>query len=135
MRRDFFSQQADDLTPEERSLLEQLERDEELAPARRGLAPTHIGPDVEMEGRLVSRGSISIQGRLVGSASSGDTLRLEPEGRVEGDLSAVDVVVNGAIHGAIHARRRLELAAQARLSGRLLEQPEVLVIHEKARFG
>ncbi len=136
MLKDFFASHSEEPEPDESALLDQLESaDEDLSPSRRAAPPTRVGDDVRMEGRLVSRGSIHIEGSLVGDVSSAGTIVVEPKGRVAGDLAAVDVVVNGRVSGNIRARRRLELAAGAQLSGRLLDQPEVLVVHEKAHFG
>ncbi|MBE7558193.1 polymer-forming cytoskeletal protein [bacterium] len=136
MHREVFPSPGDELTPEERALLEQLEHgDDELEASRRGAPSTRVADDVRMEGTLVSRGPIHIAGVLVGDATSADAIVVEPPARITGHLSAVDVVVNGRVSGDIRARRRLELAAGADLSGNLLEQPEVLVIHERARFG
>jgi cytoskeletal protein CcmA (bactofilin family) len=132
----FSSNSSDDLSPEELALLDQLDQsDDDSILTRRAGKQTVIGADVIMNGELNSRNSISIKGELRGIATSGDRIVLEASGRVKGDLSAIDVVVDGHITGNISARRRLELKSKAHLEGGLNEQPEVLVIHEKASFG
>jgi len=75
---------------------------------------THITGDVTFSGGLHVDGSV--RGNL--NASSTDaTITLTEHGRIEGDIRAPFVVINGELHGDVHATERLELAPKARIVG------------------
>ena len=128
-----FFPSSDDLSPDEEALLRQLDQGDEPLAGRR--APSRVGPDAQMTGLLRCRGELHLGGRFSGTVEAGERLVVEPGADVRADVSAVDVIVNGRLRGGVHARRRLELSEHAEWDGSLSQQPEVLVIHEKARFG
>ncbi len=90
---------------------------------------TLIGAKVTVRGDVVFAGGLHIDGTVIGkiSAEPGtDALLVVSEhGRVEGEIRAPHVVINGTIKGDIHASAKVELAAHARIEGdihyRLLE--------------
>jgi len=132
MRNKYFPP-SEELSPDEEALLQQLDVADEPLAGRR--APSRVGPDVQMDGELRCRGELHLAGRFTGRAEAGERLVVDPGADVRADVSALDVIVNGRLRGGVHARRRLELSEHAEWDGALAGQPEVLVIHEKARFG
>lgn len=75
---------------------------------------THISGDVTFSGGLHVDGSV--RGNL--NANSPDaTITLTEHGRIEGDIRAPFVVINGELNGDVYASERLELAPKARISG------------------
>lgn len=90
---------------------------------------TLIGTKVIVRGDLLFSGGLHIDGTVIGSVTaepgSEAVLVLSERGRIEGEIRAPHVVINGTVSGDIHASAKVELAAQARIEGnihyRLLE--------------
>jgi len=84
---------------------------------------TQIIGDVEFAGGLHLDGKI--RGNVSGDADGGSTLTVSEQGAVEGDVRVDNLILNGAVVGDVYANERVELAANARVSGtvyyRLLE--------------
>jgi cytoskeletal protein CcmA (bactofilin family) len=84
---------------------------------------TVITGDVEFSGGLHLDGVI--RGNVSGDKDSGSTLTVSEQGAVEGDVRVENLILNGAVVGDVYANERVELAANARVTGtvyyRLLE--------------
>ena len=82
---------------------------------------TLIGPQVTLHGDLVFSGGLYVEGRIHGKiiAEEGSKaiLTLAEQGRIEGEVQAPIVVINGELQGDVHASERVELAARARVLG------------------
>lgn len=81
---------------------------------------TLIGKNSELKGDLKFRGGLHIDGIVKGNvtaeAGSDAVVTLSEHGKVEGEIRAPKVVVDGALKGDIYAER-VELAARARVNG------------------
>lgn len=90
---------------------------------------TLIGANTTIRGDVVFAGGLHIDGKVYGSliaeTGQGAVLVLSDKGVIEGELRAPHVVINGQVRGNIYAAERVELAAQAKVTGniyyRLLE--------------
>jgi len=84
---------------------------------------TVIIGDVEFSGGLHLDGAV--RGNVSGDQESGSTLTVSEQGAVEGDVRVENLILNGAVVGDVYANERVELAANARVTGtvyyRLLE--------------
>lgn len=84
---------------------------------------TVITGDVEFSGGLHLDGAV--RGNVSGDQESGSTLTVSEQGAVEGDVRVENLILNGAVVGDVYANERVELAANARVTGtvyyRLLE--------------
>jgi cytoskeletal protein CcmA (bactofilin family) len=83
---------------------------------------TLISRDAEVIGDIKFSGSLDIEGVVKGNiiAQSGGkdaVVRIVDKGRVEGEIRAPSVIVNGAIIGDVHSTKHLELASKARVQG------------------
>jgi len=82
---------------------------------------TLIGPQVTIHGDLVFSGGLYVEGRIHGKIMAEEgakaILTLAEQGRIEGEVQAPVVVINGELHGDVHASERVELAARARVLG------------------
>ena len=82
---------------------------------------TLIGPQVTLHGDLVFSGGLYVEGRvhgrIVAEEGAKAVLILAEQGRIEGEVRVPVVVINGALHGDVHASERVELAAKARVMG------------------
>ncbi len=84
---------------------------------------TQINGDIEFTGGLHLDGQV--KGNVSGDSDSGSTLTVSEQGGVEGEVRVENLILNGAIVGDVYANERVELAANARVTGtvyyRLLE--------------
>ncbi len=82
---------------------------------------TLISPKTEIVGDVKFKGGLQIEGtvkgNLIAEANSGAVVRISDTGRVEGQINAPNVVVNGAVVGDIYAGEYIELAKKARIQG------------------
>jgi cytoskeletal protein CcmA (bactofilin family) len=76
---------------------------------------TVIVGDIHFSGNLDVEGLV--QGNIVADPDKDACVRVVEKGRVEGDISAPSVVVNGSIEGDVHSSRHLELASKAQVQG------------------
>jgi cytoskeletal protein CcmA (bactofilin family) len=84
---------------------------------------TLIGEQCTIEGEVRFSGGLHVEGTIKGAvaAESGAeaVLMLSDKGRIEGEIRAPHVVINGHVRGDIIAAERVELAAQARIEGNI----------------
>ena len=76
---------------------------------------THIVGDVTFAGGLHLEGSI--KGNLHSKDGSGGMLVIGEGARVEGEVRASNMIVNGTVDGDLFASERLELASHACIKG------------------
>lgn len=86
-----------------------------------GGSTTLISKDTEIEGNISFTGDLEVQGVVKGNinarAESGATVRVVDGGRVEGEIHAPKVIVNGHIVGDVYSSDHIELAAKASVEG------------------
>jgi cytoskeletal protein CcmA (bactofilin family) len=83
---------------------------------------TLIGAGTTIDGNITFAGGLRIDGELRGnvSARTGDqpsTLVISEQARVEGEVSAPHIVINGTVNGPVHSMDSLELQPSARITG------------------
>jgi len=76
---------------------------------------TVIIGDVRFGGVLDIEGLV--QGSILAEPGKDALVRVVDKGRVEGEIRAPSVVINGAVKGDVYSTRHLELAAKARVEG------------------
>lgn len=88
-----------------------------------GGVDTLVGPQVVLRGDVQFAGGLYLEGQVVGrvlaEAGAAATVTIAQRGRIEGEVRAPVVIVNGAIKGDVHASERLELGPEARVEGTL----------------
>ena len=98
---------------------------------------TLIGAGTRIEGNLIVTGGVHLQGYVQGNVTlapnASAMLTISPQGVVEGMVDLPRVIVNGEVHGDIHASDKVELGATARVSGNVhygvIEMAAGAVIH------
>ena len=84
-------------------------------------ATTLVSADTTVVGDLHFAGNLDIeglvQGNIVAKAGKDALVRVVGEGRIEGEIRAPLVVINGKVKGDVHCTNRLELAEHARVEG------------------
>lgn len=81
---------------------------------------TIIAQDAEIRGDVSFSGVLQVDGRIVGNIDAEQgVVRISEHGRVEGMITAPNVLINGEVKGDVHANEHLELDAKARIAGNL----------------
>jgi cytoskeletal protein CcmA (bactofilin family) len=80
-----------------------------------------IGSSTNIEGNVHFKGGLRIDGRVKGNviadAEEPSMLVISENARVEGEVRAAHLVVNGEIVGQVHSSELLELQPRARITG------------------
>ena len=84
-------------------------------------ATTLIARDAELVGDLKFSGDLEVQGvvkgNIVARSDKAATVRVVEGGRVEGEIHAPTVIINGTVAGDVHSAEHVELAAKAQVQG------------------
>jgi cytoskeletal protein CcmA (bactofilin family) len=86
--------------------------------------------DTEFKGELSFKGSFRIDGSFKGTIVSDSMLVVGEQGKVEADVRAGYVVINGEIKGAIRAEDKVEIHSRGRVVGSITTAK--LVVEEGA---
>ncbi len=82
---------------------------------------TVIGNGTTIKGDLIFSGGMHIdgvvQGCVVANSADASALTLSEHGRIDGDVKAPYITLNGQVTGDVYASERVELASKARISG------------------
>jgi cytoskeletal protein CcmA (bactofilin family) len=80
-----------------------------------------IGATTRIEGNVIFTGGLRVDGIVRGNVSSvaeePGTLVVSADARIDGEVQAAHIVVNGAINGPVQATETLELQAGSRVKG------------------
>ncbi len=98
-----------------------------------GELSTLIGQDASLDGRLTVRNSVRIDGTMRGELNSTETVTIGPNGGVEGDITAADVIIGGKVTGRVICQGKVILEETAVLTGDL--RTVRLVVEEGAIFN
>ena len=94
--------------------------------------PNFISQDVEIVGTVRFGKALTVHGKIVGDVHASGTLTLGENGRIEGNIRAASISIEGTVKGNVTVRDRCELKRAARLIGDL-EAPR-LIIEDGATF-
>ncbi len=80
-----------------------------------------IGATTRIEGNVFFSGGLrvdgAVRGNIAGLPDQPATLVVSEQARIDGEVQAAHVVVNGTINGSVDARETLELQAGSRVTG------------------
>jgi len=91
-----------------------------------------IAPGTVVEGKIISQGSIRINGRMVGEITVNGNLVVGGTGEVNGNIEAKNVTIGGKTSGNIIATEKLVFESKAVVMGDI--RASKLVIDEGAVF-
>lgn len=94
---------------------------------------TIVGQGAKLEGKIVSAGSLRIDGQIKGTIDADGDVMLSPTSTVEADISAASVSVAGKFKGDIDVKGKAEIARGGRVDGNITSKS--LVIQEGATFN
>ncbi|MFV1973642.1 MAG: polymer-forming cytoskeletal protein [Thiohalobacterales bacterium] len=82
---------------------------------------TIIGQNTRIEGDLHFSGGLlvdgTVKGRVIAEEGSASVLTVSEHGNIEGDVLVPNIVLNGSVTGDVHSAERIEMAANARVTG------------------
>src|SRR5213596_3289737 len=99
---------------------------EDFVATRPGEVHTLIGKGSEFEGKLTFEGQVRIDGRFSGQISTKDVLVIGDGAKVNAEIMAGTVIVNGSVEGNIKATQMIELHQPGRVKGNL-ETPAISI--------
>ena len=76
-----------------------------------------IGSGTTVNGEIVSKGTVRIEGSVAGRIQSEDTIVVQESGKVKADLIAGQVIVSGEVQGNLFAHDRLEITSTGKVIG------------------
>ena len=103
-----------------------LKREEDNVVVRGGDVHTLLGKGSEFEGKLTFEGQVRIDGKFSGQIFTKDTLVIGEGARVNAEINAGTVIVNGVVEGNIRATQLIELHTPGRVKGNM-ETPSLSV--------
>lgn len=87
---------------------------------------TIIGEGAVIRGQIEGAEDLQVAGRLEGSISLTETLIVDPEGMIQADVAAKNVVLNGLLIGNIEAAGSVQIGSGGRMVGDI-RAPEVMI--------
>lgn len=84
-----------------------------------GEVTTLLGRGSEFEGKLSFEGTVRVDGKLSGEIFTDDVLIIGEGAEVHAEINVGAVVIEGTVHGNIHAKRSVEIHTPARVRGNI----------------
>jgi cytoskeletal protein CcmA (bactofilin family) len=94
-----------------------MKREDEIVVSRPGEVHTLLGKGSEFEGKLTFEGQVRIDGKFNGQIFTKDVLVIGDGARVNAEINAGTVIVNGSVEGNIRATQVVELHQPGRIKG------------------
>jgi cytoskeletal protein CcmA (bactofilin family) len=94
---------------------------------------TVLGPDASFKGELTFEKGLRIHGRVDGKIQTPGRLHIAREAKVQADVEAGAIIIDGEVRGNLMAHDRVELKQTARYEGDLVATK--LVVEEGASFN
>ncbi len=95
--------------------------------------PTVLGPDAVFKGEMTFEKGMRIMGRFEGKITTGGRVHIAKEAKLQADVEAGAIIVEGDVQGNLSANDRIELKNSARYEGDL--RASKLVVEEGAAFS
>ena len=95
--------------------------------------PTILGPDAAFKGDLTFEKGMRLHGKFEGSILTGGKLHVTKEAKMQADVDAGSITIEGDVKGKLSASDRVELKNTARYEGDLTASK--LVVDEGAVFS
>src|SRR5215475_6597530 len=103
-----------------------LNREDDNVVSRSGELNALLGKGSEFEGKLTFEGQVRIDGKFTGQIFTKDTLVIGDGAKVNAEINAGTVIVNGVVEGNIRATQTIELHTPGRVKGNM-ETPSLSI--------
>src|SRR5436190_23020934 len=104
-----------------------------MAEAGNSEFPTILGPDATFKGELSFEKGMRLHGRFEGKLNTPGRIHVAKEAKMQADVDAGAIIVEGEVKGNLSANERIELKQSARYEGDL--RASKLVVDEGAVFN
>jgi len=94
---------------------------------------TILGPDTVFKGEITFEKNMRLLGRFEGKITSSGKLQVSKEAKMQADVEAGGIVIEGEVRGTLNCTDRIELKQSARYEGDL--RTARLVVDEGAVFS
>src|SRR5258708_37732318 len=84
-----------------------------------GEVTTLLGRGSEFEGKVSFEGTVRVDGTLSGEIFTDDVLIIGEGAEVNAEISVGAIIIEGTVHGNIHAKRSVEIHTPARVKGNI----------------
>ncbi len=84
-----------------------------------GEVTTLLGRGSEFEGKLSFEGTVRVDGKLSGEIFTDDVLVIGEGAEVNAEINVGSIIIEGTVHGNIHAKRSVEIHTPARVKGNI----------------
>ncbi len=95
--------------------------------------PTILGPDAVFKGEMSFEKGMRLHGRFEGKITTGGRVHVSKEAKMQADVEAGAIIVEGDVRGNLTASDRIELKQSAHYEGDL--RASKLVVDEGAVFS
>ncbi len=92
-------------------------KEEKTVSARTGELHTLLGKGSEFDGKLSFEGQVRIDGKYTGHIHTKDVLVIGESAKVNAEINAGTIIINGTVEGIIRATQLVELHPPARVKG------------------
>lgn len=97
-------------------------------------ALTVIAEGVSIEGKIFSRGSTRIDGRVTGEIVSEKEFVVGKEGKVEASVKTTNAVIAGSFKGEMVAAGEVEITSTGRFVGNLIQKDALFTVSKGGLF-
>lgn len=80
---------------------------------------TLLGRGSEFEGKLSFEGTVRVDGKLSGEIFTDDVLIIGEGAEVNAEINVGAIIIEGTVHGNIHAKRSVEIRTPGRVRGNI----------------
>ena len=80
---------------------------------------TLLGKGSEFEGKLTFEGTVRVDGKLSGEIFTDDVLIIGEGAEVNAEINVGAIIIEGTVHGNIHAKRSVEIHTPGRVRGNI----------------
>ena len=84
-----------------------------------GEVTTLLGRGSEFEGKLSFEGTVRVDGKLSGEIFTDDVLIIGEGAEVSAEINVGAIIIEGTVHGNIHAKRSVEIRTPGRVRGNI----------------
>src|SRR6185369_8240586 len=84
-----------------------------------GEVTTLLGRGSEFEGKLSFEGTVRVDGKLSGEIFTDDVLIVGEGAEVNAEINIGAIIIEGTVHGNIHAKRSVEIRTPGRVRGNI----------------
>ncbi len=79
-------------------------------------AETVIGPSANIQGELISQGTIKIEGQVIGKITTSQIVSITQNAKVTAEVEAESAVIGGEVQGHLNISGRLILLSTAKVA-------------------